>query len=169
MTDVRIRDHSLLDRLRRLRYRAPGRVAFLVEKPAPGVHELRDRVSVIAGRGFGGDHSRVSWWKGRLVPGREVTAVALEVLGAMQVAPDVPGDNLVTAGLDLAALRPGDRLGVGGIVLVRGPEPHRPCATFRHRAGGEAFEAAAAGYRGALFRVEVGGVLTVGDPIRIHR
>lgn len=148
-------------------YSKEGSVAYLVEKPAPGVHKPAESVNVLLGRGFENDHPRKSFWKGAEIPGREVTAISIEALRAMGGAPDVTGDNLVTRGIDLSALSSGDRLVAGDVVLRRSEKPHRPCALFRNRLGEAAFDAAAAGYRGALFVVERGGELKVGDRLEV--
>ncbi|NNE69939.1 MAG: c-type cytochrome [Rhodothermales bacterium] len=150
-------------------YSDAGSVAYLVEKPAPGVHRPAESVRVLEGSGFEADHPRKSFWKGAEIPGREVTAISIEALRAMGGAPDVTGDNLVTRGIDLGGLKPGDQLVSSEVVLQRSDAPHRPCALFRSRLGQDAFEAAAAGHRGALFVVVRGGSLRVGDQLRVVR
>ena len=144
----------------------PGRVALLFETPAPGVHVARARVEAVPGKGFAGDHARKSFYRGGLVPGREVTAVTIEVLRILDVDPVLVGDNLITEGFDLAALEPGDRIRVGDVVLERSDRPHQACTVFRDRTTPEAFAAISRGrYRGALFCVRWGGTIRVGDPI----
>jgi len=159
MDDARL--GAYLQALETLRFDPIGRVAYLVESPEPGVHLLRAELPLEEGVGCPGDHAR------RHAPGREVSAMSLEVLRALRVRPEVPGDNLILEGIDLRALRPGDRLLVGEVVLERSDRPHQPCATFRARTSPEAFEAVAqTGLRGALFTVRRGGVVHVGDPVR---
>jgi MOSC domain-containing protein YiiM len=158
-----------LSKLVALQYSGNAKVALLVETPAPGRHVARAQVEVVAGRGFAGDHARKSFYKGALVPGREVTAVAQEVLQALDVTPLVVGDNLITEGLDLGRLEPGDRLYVGTAVLVRSDREHRPCTVFRDRTSPEAFAAISQDrYRGALFIVETGGTIRQGDVLRVQ-
>jgi MOSC domain-containing protein YiiM len=146
-----------------------GSVAYLVEKPEPGVHRGVERVTVEAGSGFVNDHPRKSYWKGNVIPGREVTAVSIETLRAMGASPDLPGDNLITRGIDLSALSAGDVLQIGEVTLRRSPADHKPCALFKTRLGDAAFRAAANGQRGALFSVEMGGEIQVGDAIQVVR
>jgi MOSC domain-containing protein len=146
-----------------------GTVAYLVGKPAPGVHRPCEQVEVVAGRGFAGDHEKKAFWRGQAIPGREVSAISIEVLRSMGLAPDVSGDNLVTRGIDLSDLQQGDRLVMGQVTLVRGPKTHRPCALFNQRAGSAAFGVAASGHRGALFIVERGGPLSINDQILVER
>src|SRR5690606_41382155 len=65
-------------RLVTMEYSNNGRVAGLIETPAPGVHEVVGGVQVLMGRGFAGDHPEKSFWKGAYIPGREVSACAAE-------------------------------------------------------------------------------------------
>lgn len=167
-TATSIHASELVARLVALWLGRNGRVAHLVETPSPGVHLSRERVQVVPGKGFAGDHERKSFYKGALVPGREVTAVALEVLDVLGVDPIVVGDNLITEGFDLSVLEPGDLVAVGEVVLERSPREHRPCTVFRDRTYPEAFAAISRQrFRGALFTVRRGGTLRVGDKIRV--
>lgn len=162
----RPRVEEYLARLHELRFEVDGRVAYLVETPESGHHVTREQVQVVSGKGFAGDHERKSYYRGRYVPGREVSAVSLEVLQVLEVDPVVVGDNLITEGIDLGALRPGDRLHVGEVVLERSAREHRPCTVFRDRTTPEAFAAIGRRrYRGALFVVRKGGRMRVGDRI----
>lgn len=155
--------------LESLVYEGEPVVAALIEKPAPGVHVRASAVRVLDGVGFEGDHARKSFWKGKEVPGRHVTAMAQEVLDAIGAAWDVPGDNLITSGVDLSALKEGDRLRMGDVVLVRTAKPHRPCELFARRISEEARQAVlASGTRGALFVVEKGGTLSPGQIIQLE-
>lgn len=156
---------SLLRRVTALDVGRTGTVAMLVEKPSPGVHRVRQRVRVVEGVGFSRDHARKSFYRGKLIKGREVSAVSLEVLRTLAVDPFVVGDNLVTSGINLAALVPGDQLQIGEVLLERSAVPHRPCTLFRNRTSPEAFAVASRGYRGALFTVLQGGILRRNDNI----
>ncbi len=162
----RVAEH--LTTLRELSWGKRGRVAALIETPQPHRHVMRTTVQVIKGKGFAGDHEKKSFYRGALVPGREVTAISAEVLRTLGIAHHVVGDNLITEGIDLALLEPDDSLEVGEVLLRRSERPHRPCRTFRDRTSPEAFAVVARyGYRGALFVVEREGTITVGDPLTI--
>lgn len=150
-----------------VRFSGNGTVAALFETPEPGLHVGLQSVDVVAGKGFAGDHAQKSHWRGAYVPGREVSACAIEVLEALGVDPGVVGDNLVTRGLDLRSLKPGQHIAAGEVLLQRSEREHRPCATFRDRTSDRAFEIAAEGHRGALFVVLRGGQLRRGDAIRL--
>lgn len=157
---------AYLHALERVAYADEGRVALLVETPEPGRHVARDEVTAVPGKGFAGDHARKSFYRGALVPGREVTALNAEVLRVLGVDPVVVGDNLVVEGIDLSVLEPGDRLRVGEVVLRRSDRAHRPCTVFRDRTSPEAFAVVSQGrFRGTLFVVEEGGRIRRGDPV----
>lgn len=158
---------ALVEELDRLDLGDEGRVHMLVETPQPHRHATREKVRAIPGRGFAGDHARKSFYKGEFVPGREVSAMALEVLQVLGVDPVVVGDNLITEGFDVMALDEGARVRVGEVVLERSNRPHRPCVAFRERTSPEAFAAVSRGrYRGALFVVRTPGTIRTGDAIR---
>jgi MOSC domain-containing protein YiiM len=156
-----------LDELDRQQLGPRGTVAMLVETPRPHEHVAREEVTVVPARGFAGDHGRKSFYLGKYVPGREVSAVALDTLRVLGVDPVVVGDNLITDGFDLAALESGDRMRVGeSVILARSPRAHRPCSVFRERTSPEAYAVVREQrHRGALFVVEAGGTVRVGDVI----
>lgn len=157
--------NGLLEQLQSIMWGEPS-VAHLVETPEPHRHVEREEVDIIAGRGFAGDHDKKSFYRGAYVPGREVSAISLEVLRVFGVDPVVVGDNLITSGVDLSALEAGSILRIGDVVLERSWRVHRPCIHFRNRTSAEAFAAAArAGVRGALFVVREGGRIRRGQPI----
>lgn len=167
---------AAIDRDAAARYRAHlesldlgpvGTVDRLVETPRPHEHVERESVRLVPGRGCAGDHDRKSFYKGRFVPGREVSAMSGDVLDVLGVDPVVVGDNLITRGVDLAALSPGDRVTVGAVTLERSRRAHRPCTVFRDRTSPEAFAALDGDrHRGALFVVRTPGTIHVGDAIR---
>lgn len=167
MTELDTDYQETIRKLDSLRLGDVGSVAMLVAKPAPGVHEPRESVFVEAGFGFVGDHPLKSHWRGALVPGREVTAISIEVAMLLGFDPLTPGDNLVTSGFDLRSVKPGDRITIGtDVVLERSPARHKPCLLFRERTSVLAFDIARGhNYRGALFTVLAGGRVAVGDPI----
>lgn len=141
-------------------------VAHLVETPQPHRHALRDEVEVVVGRGFAGDHDEKSYYRGKYVPGRDVSAIAIETLEILDVDPIVVGDNLITHGIDLAKLNEGDLVRIGDVLLERSWKEHRPCVPFRNRTSPEAFVAVSrCGARGALFVVREGGRIRRGDAI----
>ncbi len=158
---------ALVENLRQLGLGDMGRVALLVETPQPHRHATPDAVRAIPGRGFSGDHARKSFYKGAFVPGREVSAIAREVLDVIGAEPSVIGDNLITEGVDLMALEPGDRIRVGDeVVLERSRRPHDPCVAFRERTSPEAFAAVSQDrFRGALFVVRRPGTIRLGDAV----
>ncbi|MBT3449046.1 MAG: MOSC domain-containing protein [Bacteroidetes Order II. Incertae sedis bacterium] len=160
----------LHSRLLETSFQGSAQVHDLIEKPSVGIHARRESVVVTADRGFSGDHAQKDWWKGARVPGREVTAISLEVATTLNVDPCIIGDNLITTGIDLKSLNPGDELHIGSVRLKRSEKDHRPCETFARRVSQEAMLAVReTGTRGALFYVVAGGTLSVGDSITVVR
>jgi len=121
-----------------------------------------DRAELVAGHGLAGD--------AHAGPGdRQVSILARADIDAFKRrVPDLAdgafGENLVLAGLDLAALGPGSRLAVGAAVLRitrLGKDCHHDCAI--RRAAGDCIMP-----RRGLFAVVVkGGAVAPGDPARV--
>lgn len=165
---------SIFERYQRqidvLTWKKEGHVHRLVETPTPKQHVYRTHVDVVMGKGFCGDHDRKSFYKGAYVPGREVSAMSVEVLRIFGVDPLIIGDNLITEGIDLAALREGDELAIGDVVLRRSYREHRPCSLFLSRTSAEAYTLCREyGKRGALFIVEQEGRISEGDKITVRQ
>lgn len=158
---------NLVAKLNSIRWGRPS-VACLVETSQPHRHAARDEVDVVVGKGFAGDHEKKSYYRGEYVPGREVSAMASEVLQVLGVDPVVVGDNLITEGIDLSKLSEGDAVRIGDVLLERSGKAHRPCVPFRNRTSPEAFAAVSqSNARGALFVVRKGGRIQCGDSIEI--
>ncbi|MDR5709715.1 MAG: MOSC domain-containing protein [Armatimonadota bacterium] len=158
---------DLLEALEQRPFGRIGRVTHLVVSPRPGDHRLVEALELLPGVGPVGEYAAKQFWKGRRVPGREVSAVNAEFLELLGIAPEVPGDNLIVQGIRLCGLSPGTLLRAGVVRLRRTATPHRPCALFRSRTGELAFELALLGWRGALFEVLDRGVVRVGDPVEV--
>ena len=155
-----------------LRLGTTGRVYALIETPSPGIHVTRDHVRVVPGKGFTGDHPQKSYFRGKYVPGREVSAITREILYLLGITPVTVGDNLITQGFDLSLLEPGDRIRIGtSVILERSDKPHRPCSLLCARTSPEAFALVSRDRnRGALFVVIRGGIIRLGDRIeRVSR
>lgn len=157
----------LLKSLAAVQFDGPAEAFLLIEKPAPGVHVCVAEVSVVEGLGFENDHPRKSYYRGVMMPGRQVSAITREFCLAANLDPVVVGDNLVTSGVNLAAIKPGMRIQIGpDAVLERTAVPHKPCSLFIERAGRAAYDVARENnWRGALFDVVNGGRVNVGDAI----
>ncbi len=160
---------ALTNHLDNLEWTNEGVVFLLVAKPAPGVHEVVPSVTVHEGVGFETDHERKSYYRGVLMPGRQVSAVSVEVCAAFGVDAATIGDNLVTKHIDLKGLVAGTQILVGrDLILERTNIPHRPCLLFAERAGSVAYNVARLhDQRGALFNVVRTGIAKVGDKITV--
>ncbi|MBL8863094.1 MAG: MOSC domain-containing protein [Planctomycetes bacterium] len=80
-------------------------------------------------------------------------------------APGTFGENLLTAGLDLAALRPGDRLLVGEELLLEIHDVRAPCGTLKKL--DPRFPELMVGRSGFVCRVVRGGLVRAGLPIAL--
>ncbi len=115
-----------------------GRLALIVCRHAPGVHEPLERVRLTPEEGVPGDE-----WNRRAPrhPDAQLTAVRCQV--AELIAAGQPltvfGDNLfVDFDISAANLPVGTRLRVGEAVVEITPKPHNGCGKFQARFGQDA-------------------------------
>ena len=96
---------------------------------------------------------------------RQLLLIEEETLQAMNLGIGEVKENLTTRGVVLTGLETGRILRVGSEVRLRVTGPCRPCSRMDEiRAG---LQEELDGRRGVLARVESGGSISVGDPIRI--
>ena len=163
-------DEALLtqyaERLAGLRYGTVGIVEALILSPEPDCHRPVHSLRVLPNTGPEGQYPGKQWWRGRLVPGRQISSVNAEVLDVLEIPYDIPGDNLIVRGLDLTRFAPGDTLRIGDALLTVTPTPHRPCAKLARRTSLTKMKALSAGkLRGLMLDARVPATLHVGDPI----
>lgn len=153
-------------RLQALRYEAVGFLEALIISPRPSQHDLVPFLEVLPETGPVGQYPGKQWWRGKRIPGRQISAVNAEVLDALDIPYAVPGDNLIVRGFDLAGLAPGDVLRVGDALLVATTTPHRPCSKFARRTSLAKMQAISKGqFRGVLLDARAPATLHVGDPV----
>lgn len=116
-----------------LRYETVGMVEALILSPKPDHHLPVTQLWVLPESGVEGQYPGKQWWRGKRIPGRQISAVNAEVLTVLHVPYEVPGDNLIIRGIDLALFAPGDTLRIGEAILTVTPTPHRPCTKFARR------------------------------------
>lgn len=151
-------------RLAAIRYEATGWVQQLVLSPAEHEHVCVQSLEVLPESGPVGQYPGKQWWQGRRVPGRQISVVSADVLDVLDIAYDVPGDNVILRGMDLARLRPGDTLRIGDAFLVATHTPHRPCRKLAARTSATKKAALTAGrLRGVLFDALRPATLCMGD------
>ena len=153
-------------RLSALRYEAVGFVEALILSPRMDEHLNVPSLRVIPEEGVEGQYPGKQWWLGRRVPGRQISVVNAEVLDALEIGYDIPGDNLIIRGINLALFDPGDVLRVGDALLIATQTPHRPCTKFGQRTSAAKLKAVAAQrFRGTLFDALHPATIRVGDAV----
>jgi len=96
---------------------------------------------------------------------RQLLLIEEETLQVMNLPIGEVRENLTTRGIDLTGLENGSILQIGSEVRLRITKPCLPCSRMDEiRAG---LQRELDGRRGMLARVEAGGSISVGDPIRI--
>jgi hypothetical protein len=154
------------ERLAGLRYEMVGMVEALILSPKMGRHVPVTSLQVLPESGVCGQYPGKQWWRGRRIPGRQISAVNAEVLDALDIPCDVPGDNLIIRGLDLSRFAPGDTLRVGDALLFVTPTLHRPCSKLARRTSLTQMKAISAGrLRGVLLDARVPATISVGDAV----
>ncbi len=154
------------EKLARLRYETVGLVEALILSPKMDQHVPVTTLRVLPESGVCGQYPGKQWWRGRRIPGRQISAVNAEVLDALDIPYDLPGDNLIIRGIDLSRFMPGDTLRIGEALLSVTPTPHRPCAKLAQRTSLTQKTAMSVGrLRGILLDARVPATITVGDPV----
>jgi len=150
-----------------------GRVALIVCRRAPGVHESMERVRITAEEAVPGDKWNTS-------PARDVASQITVIRRDVSelIANGQPltesGDNLVVE-LDISTpnLPAGTRLRVGEAVMEVTSKPHNGCAKFLKRFGPDALQFVQApatrhhNLRGVHWRVIEQGEVCVGSVIQV--
>jgi MOSC domain-containing protein YiiM len=127
--------------------------------------EIVERVTALQGGGLQGDHARPGKRAVTLIQAEHLQAVA-QLLEREAMAPQLLRRNLVVAGINLIALR-GATFAIGAIVL-EGTGSCEPCSRMEAALGPGGFNAMR-GHGGITARVIEGGVLSVGDSVRLVR
>jgi MOSC domain-containing protein YiiM len=117
-----------------------------------------DRAIALADRGFEGCiHARQR-------SKRQLLLVDSETLAEFRLAPGIVRENITTAGLNMAELKPGQRLVIGSAVLEV-TIPCEPC--FQMDEIRKGLREAIKNRRGVLCRVIEGGQIACGDAIEM--
>jgi hypothetical protein len=161
--------------------RAPGRLEWIVRRPARDRREVVREAVLDAESGLVGDdwltRGSSSTPDGRANPESQLTLMSVRVLRAIE--PDetrwaLSGDQLlVDLDLSIEHLPPGAHILVGGATLVISEKPHTGCAKFSARFGSDALRwinsplGRDLRFRGVNARVVGPGRIRVGDEIRL--
>jgi len=103
-------------------------------------------------------------------PDRQLNVMTAEVLAALQAqgfqaGPGQMGEQLILSGLDINQLAAGDQVQLGAAAVIEVVKPRTGCDRFEAIQG--LSRQLAAGRLGLICRVVVGGVIAVGDPVRV--
>jgi MOSC domain-containing protein YiiM len=166
-------DEALLavyqERLQALQYEdgdGDGFVETLILCPQIDEHCRVSSLRVLPETGVEGQYPGKQWWQGRRIPGRQISAVNAEVLDALEIASDIPGDNLIVRGFDLSKVEPGETLRIGDCLLIATATPHHPCRKLALRTSLTKKAAITVGrLRGTLFNACAPGTIFVGDRV----
>jgi MOSC domain-containing protein YiiM len=146
-----------------------ARLELIVVRPAIDHRATPAEASLVQDRGLTGDH-----WATVGKPKAQVSLMDVRVAGAIATRDDwsLFGDNLfVDLDLGEAAVRPGDRLAIGGALLEITDEPHLGCRKLMARFGAGALRWVNARdtrtdrRRGVYARVIESGAIHVGDAV----
>lgn len=143
----------------------PGRLEWIGLRPARRAPVLAVREAMaVPGLGLEGDR-----WKGAVTGGRQVTLMAAEHLAAIAgflgqgvISPEALRRNLLTAGVNLLALK-GHRFRIGNALLEHSGECH-PCSRMEEEFGSGGYNAVR-GHGGITARVIEGGAIRLGDAV----
>lgn len=133
-------------------------IALQVKGPKGTLLRPRDESEVIVGRGLRGNRG------GRPGGKRQVLVMPIELIEKFDLSIGQVKEQITTRGLDAMALRTGDRLHIGDVVLEATGECE-PCEQIEAIRPG--LRAAMDHQRGMLFRVLEGGIIRVGDTIEV--
>lgn len=132
--------------------------------PADGYARVPlQQAQLIPGHGVEGDAKGGSG-------GRQLNIMAADSLQRLardgfHTAPGQLGEQLIIAGLAVDSLPAGSRMQIGESACVEVVEPRTGCARFEQYQGKGRQEAA--GQLGVMARVRSGGLIRVGDPVRL--
>jgi hypothetical protein len=172
LTDEQTIEEALLQEyqahLAAICYDGGGAIAALVTTPEMDRHDYVNALRIFPGSGVEGQYPGKQWWRGKLVPGRQVSAINAEVLDVLGIDYDVTGDNLIIRGLDLSQLKPGDTLRIGDAVLTVTPTPHRPCTKLAVRTSLTKKQALSEGrLRGIMLDAREPATICMGDWVEL--
>lgn len=148
------------------RFPRPGNVEWIGVRVARRECLQRcEQVTAMAGGGLAGDHyAGASGSRGVTLIQAEHLPVVAALLGLGDLAPALLRRNLVVSGLNLVALK-GLRFQVGEAVL-EGTGPCHPCSRMEETLGPGGLNAMR-GHGGLTARILEGGIIRVGDPVRV--
>jgi MOSC domain-containing protein YiiM len=134
--------------------------------PDPENHYIRislNTARLVAGYGIEGDRKGGN-------PKRNLNIMSFETLEALRkegfsTLPGQMGEQLVVQGFDVGSLAEGDQLQIGDHACVEVVSHRTGCQRFEHIQGRTPQDAA--GRMGVMAKVVAGGMIVVGDPVKL--
>ena len=157
--------------LRRLTDHFPraGRLEWIGLRREPrGAVVAVTEAQALADLGLSGDHRarrRGSARQVTLVQSEHLQVIA-RLVGQPDIAPELLRRNLAISGINVLALK--DQVFTIGDVVLEGTGPCEPCSRMEANVGSGGYNAMR-GHGGITARVLAGGVVRVGDPVRVTR
>ena len=140
-----------------------GRVVSLTINPGSRQPlDFVERASFVTGHGIEGDRH---YTDRENRAGYQVLLMDRETVEALGLSIGDVRENVTTDGIDLAALEPDQRVGIGRDVVLRVFKDCPPCGRMDELRPGLRSELL--GRRGMLASVERGGPVSVGDAVRV--
>jgi MOSC domain-containing protein YiiM len=133
-------------------------IAIQVKGPKGTPMRPREEAEVVVGRGLRGNRG------GRPGGKRQVLVMPVELIEKFDLEVGQVREQITTRGLDAMALRIGDRLHIGDVILEATGECE-PCEQIEAMRPG--LRDAMEHQRGMLFRVIEGGMVRVGDTVEV--
>ena len=121
-----------------------------------------ENAEFVAGMGIEGDRHATDREERT---GYQVLLMERETLDALELSIGDVRENVTTSGIELSALRAGQRLAIGERVVLRITKPCAPCSRMDELRPG--LQRELEGRRGMLASVEHGGSVAVGDTVRV--
>ena len=145
-----------------------GRLEWIGVRPRRRADMIAvQEAEALAERGLTGDHRA-----GRPGSPRQVTLIQAEhlevvaaLLGQRPVEPALTRRNLVVSGINVLGLK--DQVFVIGDAVLEGTGPCEPCSRMEENLGLGGYNAMR-GHGGITARIVVGGVLRLGDTVRVR-
>jgi MOSC domain-containing protein YiiM len=118
-----------------------------------------ESAEVVGGLGLRGDRHAIA------VSTRQILLIEKETLDDLKLSPGLLKENITTEGIGLMNLERGQRLQLGGAAVLEVTKACTPCGRMDEIRNG--LQEQLAGRRGILAKAIQGGVIKIGDSIKV--